>query len=115
MTTKATHGVKVGDIFVTRFSSFYQVVKATAKTVTVRPIEGKFVGCADEFGWEKMYQPLPGTFCENGYWPREVCESGKRCTVRDFTVARVRPQIKITDYQDAWLWDGTPGVLDTYS
>lgn len=107
--------ISIGDIFVTKFASFYEVVRTTAKTVTVRPIEDEFVGYADSYGWEKEYKPIKGAFCENGYWPREVCERGKRCKVYDWTQAQNMPQIKITDTLDAYLYNGGTAILDTYS
>lgn len=47
--------VKAGDIFECE-GSFYQAIKATAKTATIRPIESTFEGLADAYGWEHSYQ-----------------------------------------------------------
>lgn len=65
--------VKPGDIFECG-GSFYQTIRATAKTATVRPIEGTFVGYADPYGWERKYLPVPGRFTSDPWMGRERSE-----------------------------------------
>lgn len=114
MTTKATHSVKVGDIF-DRDGSFYQVTRTSAKTVTVRPIEADFIGIMDPYGWERGYMPKPDHFTTDCFFTAKQNAEGKRCTVHDYSIARNRPQIDVGAYFEAHLWDGTPSVFDSYS
>lgn len=108
-----SRAIEVGDIFATKYADFFQVVRATAKTVTVRPIASRFVRHIDY--WEREYLPVPGEFANYPSWSRETCEKGRRCTVRDYSAAKDMPQIKVDDYEVAYLWDGRPSVLDTYN
>ena len=62
--------VKAGDIFECE-GSFYQAIKATAKTATIRPIESTFEGLADAYGWERKYMPLPNCFTYDPIMGRE--------------------------------------------
>lgn len=106
--------VDEGAIF-ERDGSFYQVVKATASTVTVKPIESEFVGMADDYGWERAYMPKPGRFTTSFAFTDKQNEQGKRCKVRDYSADGTRPQIDVGAYFDAHLWDGNPGIFDTYN
>lgn len=106
--------VKAGDIFA-RDGSFWQVTKATARTVTVRPIESMFIGCADEYGWEHAYIPIRDAFTHDPFWTREQDEAGRRFAVRDFTAGKTLPQISVPGGGPAFLWDGAPSINDRYN
>lgn len=107
--------VKQGDIFQCH-GNFFQVVKATAKTVTVKPIESIGAGNADPYGWERAYLPKPGAFTRSPFFTSDQNRDGKRCAVKDYSAAKDSPQIDVGQYFPAHLWDGeTPSVCDTYS
>ena len=106
--------VKAGDIF-TADGFFYQVIKATAKTATVRPIQADFVGHADPYGWEKEYMPKPGIFIENDpILGARASREGKRLKIYDFSAAQDTPTLKVCG-EYLYLWDGTPSIFDTYN
>ena len=92
--------VKAGDIFECE-GSFYQAIKATAKTATIRPIESTFEGLADAYGWERKYMPLPNCFTYD-------------LKVRDYSRAKNSPELELCGYR-LTLWDGTPSICDTYN
>lgn len=107
--------IKVNDIFCCD-GDFFQVVKATSKTVTVKHIRSKFIGFQDSYGWEKGYIPMQGDFCNYCMWSDDQNENGKRCTVKDFSIAKDSPFIKVNSYTNAYLWDGaSPSVFDSYN
>ena len=84
--------IEPGKIFVDNtYGYFYEVVAATTRTVTVRPI-------ATTRSLATM--PVPG----------EYTGGPKRRTVRDWVG---RPCIK-TDFGLAALWDGTPYYVDPF-
>jgi len=99
--------IKVGDILVSSWgysmilNSWYQVVKRTAKTVTVREICSKTVN-GNGFQGESM--PIPDQFHVGAN--ADVFHSKKLHHNGD------RPFIKMTDYEYAYLWDGTPEPFD---
>ncbi|WP_322152960.1 hypothetical protein [Paratractidigestivibacter sp.] len=105
--------VKPGDIFACD-GSFYQTIKATTKTATIRPIERTFEGYADEYGWEKKFMPIPGSFTNDPWMGREKSEKGQRLKLHDFTRDKIRPELHM-GHRTLIFWDGTPSVLDTYN
>lgn len=105
--------VKPGDIFECE-GSFYQTIRATAKTATIRPIEGTFEGCADPYGWERKYLPVPGRFTNDPWMGRERSERGQRLKLHDSTRNGSRPELHM-GYRTLTLWDGTPSICDTYN
>ncbi len=105
--------VKAGDIFECE-GSFYQAIKATAKTATIRPIESTFEGYADPYGWERKYMPLPNCFIYDPIMGREASDSGKRLKVRDYSRAKNSPELELCGHR-LTLWDGTPSICDTYN
>ena len=105
--------VKAGDIF-TCDGSFYQVIKATDKTATIRPIESIFEGYADPYGWERKYMPIPNRFTSDPWMGRERSEKGQKLKVHDFTRGKNRPELHM-GYRTLTLWDGTPSICDTYN
>ena len=105
--------VKAGDIFECEVS-FYQAIKATAKTATIRPIESTFEGLADAYGWERKYMPLPNCFTYDPIMGHEASDNGKRLKVRDYGRAKNSPELELCGYR-LTLWDGTPSICDTYN
>lgn len=105
--------VKAGDIFECE-GSFYQAIKATAKTATIRPIESTFEGLADAYGWEHKYMPLPNCFTYDPIMGREGSDNGKRLKIRDYSRAKNSPELELCGYR-LTLWDGTPSICDTYN
>ena len=105
--------VKPGNIFEDS-GSFYQVVKATAKTAVIRPIESLFVGYDDEHGWERAYMPIVDKFTTDPWMSRDEALRGKRLKIHDFSQAGNRPELHY-GYRTLHLWDGKPSVLDAYS
>lgn len=105
--------VKPGDIFECD-GSFYQAIKATAKTATIRPIESTFEGLADAYGWERKYMPLPNCFTFDPIMGREASDSGRRLKIRDYSRAKNSPELELCGYR-LTLWDGTPSICDTYN
>lgn len=105
--------VKAGDIFECEVS-FYQAIKATAKTATIKPIESTFEGLADDYGWERKYMPLPNCFTYDPIMGREANDNGKRLKVRDYGSAKNSPELELCGYR-LTLWDGTPSICDTYN
>ena len=109
---------KPGDLFSCN-GDFYEVTKTTGKTVTIRPIESRFVGYADEYGCERKFLPVPHAFKERCiWWPDGKAE--KRCKVFTYSTTGERSQdfVKICSrdgYLDAYAWDGTPDIMDTYN
>lgn len=95
--------VKAGDIFECE-SSFYQAIKATAKTATIRPIESTFEGLADAYGWERKYMPLPNCFTYDPIMGREASDNGKRLKVRDYGRAKNSPELELCGYR-LTLWE----------
>lgn len=104
---------KIGDIFVSDYCWFFQVVNATAKTVTVRPIENRMTKILDR--WETLHEPVQGAFCEFAFWPHNVAERGKRCKVRADGYGSGIPTIKVAGGIYATIWDGSPAILDRYN
>lgn len=97
--------VEVGDIFYSMWGydqtnvDFYQVVKKTAKMITLRPIEAE----STETGpWQYEKVPKPGVF-RTGY--DLVPEQGKRFKMQGYSD---RPMVSLTSFADAYLWDGKP-------
>lgn len=96
--------VMIGDVFAAQWGyeqtnvDFYQVVKKSTKTVTVAPIKSAGV----DTGWcQREVVPIVDAFTANEH----VGMAGKRCTMQGFGS---RPAIKICDYANAYLWDGSP-------
>ena len=105
--------VKPGDIF-EHEGSFYQAIKATAKTATIRPIESTFAGYADPYEWERGYMPVPGLFTIDPLMGRRRSEEGQRLKVRDYSREGNSPELELFG-QRLTLWDGTPSICDTYN
>lgn len=110
----ATGAISVGDIFASN-GDFYQVVKTTAETVTVRPIESRFVGYADEQRRERAYIPVRDRFTLSPFFTDAQNERGKRCVPKNWSAREFRPQIDVGCYWPAHLWDGEPSICDTYN
>ena len=101
--------MKKGDILYSSWGyeqtniDFFEVVKATAKTVTVRKIKSEKTYTGDMSGTSK---PVPGAFVEYSGQSvdirRKVCNYGGR----DF--------ISITNYANAYPCDSKPKVFSTY-
>ncbi len=106
--------VKAGDIFECE-GSFYQAIKATAKTATIRPIESTFEGYADPYGWERKYLPVPNQFIASDPWMgRERSEKGQRLKIHDYTRGKTCPELHM-GCRTLVRWDGTPSIRDTYN
>lgn len=101
----------VGTIFADDYAGFWEVVKSTAKTVTVRPVKRRRVEIIDR--WETSYEPVREY--EESIWHR-----GKETITRKVSnnCRDKRPEgnmIKVTSSVWAWQWDGKPAVHDTYN
>ena len=105
--------VKPGHIFEDS-GNFYQVIKATEKTAVVRPIEGKFVGYADQYGREHAYMPVADAFTTDPWMSRDEATRGKRLKIHDYSQAGNSPELHF-GCRTLYFWDGKPSVLDTYS
>lgn len=103
--------INTGDMFATEYGSFYQVIKATEKTVTVRPVDSR---CTESNMWETWHMPIKDAFIKNYYWDDETAERGKRCTVKWYH-GPAQPSIKIAGGLDAIYWDGEPTLWDHYN
>ena len=116
MASKNLHGrqIPVGTIF-DRDGDFYQVIKSTKTTVTVLPIEHEFIGNADPYGWEHAYMPKKDCFTTSWHFTDSQNTNGKRCTVKDYTQDKSRPQIDVGCYFDAHVWDGRASIFDSYN
>lgn len=103
--------IETGSIFEARimgsFAGFYEVIKKTAKTVTVREIEDKLVETID--CWESLHEPVRGAFKERGIF----LTGEKRCTLTDDGSGW--PSVTICTGLRAWLSDGQPALRDTYN
>lgn len=72
--------------------SYYEVVAATAKMVTVRPIEARHT----EDGGKV---PVPGKYVGDKTYKRRVMLGSRH----------LGPYVKVTDSQWAYVWSGQPG------
>lgn len=102
--------VKVGDFFVCSWGyeqtniDFYQVVKKTAKTVTIRPV----ASTGEDTGWcTREVVPVKDAFTSDAH----ISLEGKRCKMQGYSD---RPAVTICDYADAYLWDGKPRRETSY-
>jgi hypothetical protein len=103
-TTAATAEIKIGSIFASSWGyeqtnvSFYRVVKATAKTVTVQKVKSERVTGGDMCG-EVIATTTPAEAVTY------------RRTVSYYSNA---PSIKIEDCERAYLWHGRPMSVTSY-
>lgn len=100
------NNVKIGDMFYSMWGyeqtnvDFYEVVKVTAKFVTLREVntvktENKmFTGHA---------APIPGSYRNDETIRRKVLDYGRE------------PLVSITSYANAYLWDGKAKQFSTYA
>ncbi len=107
--------IKIGSIFASEHGDFYQVIKTTPKTVTIRPIERTFVGYADPYGWVCKYMPIPNRFTTDPWMGREGSEQGKRLKIRDYSRDGNMPELELAGRIQLLLWDGTPSIWDRYN
>jgi hypothetical protein len=106
--------VKAGDIFECE-GSFYQAIKATAKTATIRPIESTFEGLADAYGWERKYMPLPNCFTYDPIMGREASDNGKRLKVRGYTSPHIPATQRASNEQMPIIVSDTATRLPAYT
>jgi hypothetical protein len=103
-TTAATTEIKVGSIFASSWGyeqtnvSFYRVVKATAKTVTVQQVKSERVTSGDMCG--KVIATTT---------PAEAVTY--RRTINNYGGSAM---IKIADCERAYLWSGRPMSVTSY-
>lgn len=99
--------IKKGDILASQWGyeqtnvCFYEVVKATKCFVTVREVSS----LCKQTGWAQELK----TPCRASYIGEPV-----RRKVKDFSIAKDRPFIEVTDYENAYLWDGRPMEETSY-
>lgn len=98
--------MKIGDILYTSWGyeqtniDFYEVIKATAKTVTVNQIKSEKTYTGDMTGTAK---PIVGAFvCYKKPLRRKICNN----SLHDF--------ISITDYATASAYNGVPKTFSEY-
>lgn len=96
---------RVGSIFVDEYADFFEVVKTSAKTVTVAPIEREAVELLSR--WETSFRPMPGRFCGEPF----------RRTVKNFSSdgRASMERIDVMPFDFAFLYDGEPAVMDAYN
>ena len=102
--------VKVNDVFHDG-SQFFQVVKATDKTVTVRPIESEKVRNGDVrtcFDYDVVVRPKLNHF-ESCYLLTDAQnKNGKRCKIHQYNTDPDGPvQICINEYWRHWAYQVT--------
>ena len=96
----AKNTFKVGDILSSSWGysmtivSWYQVIKVTPKTITVKEIEAKII---DGNGMHGESIPVPNLFSKRGLYPEQ-----------SFTRKVKGDYININESQTAWIWDGNP-------
>ena len=104
--TSDTPKIEVGSILVTLWGyeqtnrEFYEVVRRTATTATVREI--KDITLYNERGMTGEKMPVPGAF-KGAEIRRKIKNYGRG------------EYIAITDYIDADLWNGKPAHYSTYA
>jgi hypothetical protein len=109
-TTRINTGLQVGDIWSSSWGydqtnvDFYQVLKVTAKTVTVRKIYKETVELTGQF--TGTVTPVVDMFARNS---KEM-----RRTVR-FWSGNTNPSIKIDDGEYAYPWSGKPEHVSSYA
>lgn len=95
--------VEVGTIFYASWgyeqtqTDFFEVVKKTAKTVTLRPIESTYEACGTMDGY---VMPVPGKFRE---FDVHVPAEGKRFKMQGYDSV---PSVSLCSYANAYMWDG---------
>lgn len=112
--------IEVGTIFKSIYSAdFFEVVKATAKTVTVKPLETERVGVAKVYtahSYETEVMPLAGHHTRCLYWSDETSAKGKMCRIFDSCPSMPgQAYIRIADTVWAVPWDGSAATVDHYS
>lgn len=100
MKTENAVGLKVGDVLASSWgysmtiNSYYVVTRVTKCFATVEEIAG---GCVEETGFcEGFSKPVPSQKVEGKPLRRKIFSYG------------ARPFVCITDYENAYLWDGEP-------
>ena len=101
-------GLEIGDIYASSWGyeqtnvNFYQVIKVTAKTVTVREIEARL---HETTGYmSRTVMPLRGAFKFNAVPIR-----------RTFRTYQGSIYISITSYESASAWNGKPQHVSSYA
>jgi hypothetical protein len=101
-------GLQVGDIYVSTWGyeqtnvNFYQVIKVTAKTVTVREIEARL---HETTGYlSRTVMPVRGAFKFNAVPIRRTFRTYQGLTC-----------ISINSYEGARNWDGKPQYATSYA
>ena len=96
--TKTEQAMEVGTVlcaiwgYSATLVTFYEVVAATAKMVTVRRIEAVHLKDGGKV-------PKPGAFVEEKTYKRRVMPGSRHSS----------PYVKVTDSQWAHVWNGSPG------
>jgi hypothetical protein len=102
-------GFKVGDILSSSWGydqtniTFYQVLKVTPKTVTVREIRKEYQHGADMVG---TVLPIRDSFPLRS-------EEKRRTVIRSFDGSQ--PCLKMESYEFAYLWKGNPEEFTSYA
>ena len=111
-------GVKVGDVFHDGYA-FFQVVKATDKTVTVRPIESEKVRDGDTrtaFDYDVVVRPKRDHFTSCYLLTDKQNREGKRCRIHQYGTMPDSPaQICINDSYRHWAYQLVGGDEATES
>jgi hypothetical protein len=103
------HGFEVGNILSSSWGydqtnvTFYQVLKVTPKTVTVREIRKEY-----QYGGDMTGTVLP----VRDSFPLHSKEK-RRTVTRSFDGSR--PCLKMESYEFAYLWDGNPQNFTSYA
>lgn len=111
--------VKIGDLFHDG-NQFFQVTNATAKTVTVRPIESEKVRDGDVrtcYDFDVVVRPKRDHFTTSILLTDRQCEVGKRCKIHRYTKDPDGPaQICVNEYWHHWAYQLVDGdeVTETH-
>jgi len=98
--------IKIGDILVCSWGyeqtniDFYQIIKLTDKTVTVRQIKSRIL--EQDSGFGGTVEPIKDMFAGEPFRRKIKSHSNNIC-------------IKITDFSSASLWDGKPEHFTSYA
>ena len=98
---------EVGAIYVDDDAQFYEVVKATAKTVTLRPIASKRIEPNGQADYHNYFLPRPGEYTKARIKGVLTDEPFTRRLIKD--PGRFNNAVKIDGWHFfAFLWDGKP-------
>lgn len=112
-------GVKVNDVFHDGYA-FFQVIKATDKTVTVRPIESEKVRDGEyrtAFDYDIVVRPKRDHFTTCYLLTDKQNAEGKRCKIHQYNVDPNGPvQICINESYRHWAYQlvGTDEVVEEH-